>query len=134
SLTPEPHPDAVCRSCSGGVWRPEGVPPRLEAVCFSSWQRLARVFSVSAVWNCRSPAEPALEGASATEGLGMTDHTASDKLVKLKSCTLMAGMTTSPPASVPATRSARPSPSRLLSMKSGDSLKRKFFTAFDSLP
>ena len=35
-------------------------------------------------------------------------HTASDKLVKLKSRTLSAGITTSPPASVPATRTGPP--------------------------
>ncbi len=43
-----------------------------------------------------------------TRGVRRRRYTASDKLVKLKSRTLSAGITTSPPASVPATRSARP--------------------------
>src|SRR5262249_32574583 len=58
------------------------------------------------------------------------NQTASDKLVKLKSLTFSTGITTSPPASVPATRAVVPMPSRLFNMNNGDSLKRRFFTDF----
>src|SRR6185436_788327 len=61
-------------------------------------------------------------------------YTASEMLVKLKSRALMAGITMSPPPSVPASRCVGPMASMLLSMKRGDSLKRKFRTAFLILP
>src|SRR5687768_14963343 len=63
-----------------------------------------------------------------------TLYTASDRLVKLKSRTLSGGITTAPPASVPATRIGRPSISRLLSMNSGDSLKRRLRIALAIFP
>src|SRR6185503_1741409 len=61
-------------------------------------------------------------------------YTASDRLVKLKSRAFTVGMTTSPPPSVPANRMAGPIASMLLSMNSGESLKRKLRTAFVTLP
>src|SRR6476661_145677 len=61
-------------------------------------------------------------------------YTASERLVKLKSFTLMVGITISPPCSVPASRTDGPSISRLFSMNNGDSLKRKLRTAFVTLP
>ena len=54
------------------------------------------------------------------------DYTASERLVKLKSRTLIDGITIAPPCSVPARRSAFPSASKLLSMNNGDSLNLKF--------
>src|SRR5512143_966638 len=66
--------------------------------------------------------------------VGSCAQTASERLVKLKSRTLMAGITTSPPDSVPATRTARPRASRLFSMNNGDSLNRMFLTAFVTFP
>src|SRR5215218_7166057 len=62
------------------------------------------------------------------------DQTASESDVKLKSFTLIGGTTTAPPASVPARRTAGPIASRLFSMKSGESLNRKFLTAFEIFP
>jgi len=56
-------------------------------------------------------------------------YTASERLVKLKSRTLIDGITIDPPCSVPARRSAFPSVSKLLSMNNGDSLNRKFCAA-----
>src|SRR4051812_45569396 len=61
-------------------------------------------------------------------------YTASDSEVKLNSFTLIGGTTTAPPASVPARRTAGPIASRLLSMNSGESLKRKFLIAFEIFP
>src|SRR5712675_999858 len=61
-------------------------------------------------------------------------YTASDKLVKLKSFALIVGITTGPPCSVPPIRTAGPSASRLLSRKSGDSLKRKFLIDLEIFP
>src|SRR6266513_788857 len=61
-------------------------------------------------------------------------YTASERLVKLKSLTLIGGTTTAPPASVPANRTGLPIASKLFSMKSGESLNRKFFTAFEIFP
>src|SRR5437867_12093709 len=58
-------------------------------------------------------------------------YTASDKLVKLKSFTLIGGTTTAPPASVPANRTGLPIASKLFSINNGESLKRKFLTAFE---
>lgn len=62
------------------------------------------------------------------------NQTASDRLVKLKSLTFKAGITTLPPASVPAIRSETPSISKLFSRNNGDSLNRKLRIDREILP
>jgi len=64
----------------------------------------------------------------------LDDYTASDRLVKLKSFALIAGITTAPPPSEPAMRTAGLRASRFDSRNSGDSLNRKFLIAFETLP
>ena len=62
------------------------------------------------------------------------DEPAERKLVRLKSCAWSGGTTTAPPASVPASRTGRPTASTLFSMTSGESLNLKFLTALLILP
>ena len=77
---------------------------------------------------------PRWMGGSCGSAKSPASYTASERLVKLKSRTLIAGIATAPPASVPANRSTGPSISRLFNMNSGDSLNRKFEIAREILP
>ena len=63
-------------------------------------------------------------------GRGYFSYTASDNEVKVKSRSFIGGINITNEDSSPDTRTGLPSSSMLLSMITGDSLKRKFFTGY----